>query len=153
MAEQSFVTVAGIRDAMGKRLYDLLGVDDGALIDDNAVLIDAIAATNDLIKDHLRKRYALPLLEIPRSLTDAGYAVCGYKIIQRSRPDIASDRERDTYDDAMAYLDKIAKGTIELQSPPENQFDLLGTAQAVSIGSSQTADSGGTPTRSWFANW
>ena len=152
MAEQVFIDIAGIRNALGKRLYDLLGVDDGAFIDDNPILNDAIESTNSFINDHLRKRYALPLIRIPSSLTDAGYAICGHKIIQRTRPDIASDREREIFQDGIDYLDKVSKGIIELQAPPENQFERLGESVAVGIGSSQPASSAAT-SQSWFRDW
>lgn len=108
----SYITLDQLTDRYGERL--LVQITDRAAPPvgsvDTAVVNRALADTDAVIDGYLAGRYALPLAEVPPLLTDLGQAIAIYKLhMFEPDPKIAQD-----YKDALASLDRIAKGVIRL---------------------------------------
>ena len=107
-----YITLDQLTDRDGERL--LVQITDRAAPPvgsvDTAVVNRALADTDAVIDGYLAGRYALPLAEVPPLLTDLGQAIAIYKLhMFEPDPKIAQD-----YKDALASLDRIAKGVIRL---------------------------------------
>lgn len=107
-----YITLDQLTDRYGERL--LVQITDRAAPPvgsvDTAVVNRALADTDAVIDGYLAGRYALPLAEVPPLLTDLGQAIAIYKLhMFEPDPKIAQD-----YKDALASLDRIAKGVIRL---------------------------------------
>lgn len=107
-----YITLDQLTDRYGERL--LVQITDRAAPPvgsvDTAVVNRALADTDAVIDGYLAGRYALPLAEVPPLLTDLGQAIAIYKLhMFEPDPKIAQD-----YKDALAGLDRIAKGVIRL---------------------------------------
>lgn len=107
-----YITLDQLTDRYGERL--LIQITDRAAPPagtvDTAVVNRALADTDAVIDGYLAGRYALPLAEVPPLLTDLGQAIAIYKLhMFEPDPKIAQD-----YKDALASLDRIAKGVIRL---------------------------------------
>lgn len=107
-----YITLDQLTDRYGERL--LVQITDRAAPPagtvDTAVVSRAVADTEAVIDGYLAGRYALPLAEVPPLLTDLAQAIAIYKLhMFEPDPKIAQD-----YKDALASLDRIAKGVIRL---------------------------------------
>jgi phage gp36-like protein len=77
---------------------------------DSDVVDRAIADTGALIDGFLAPRYALPISETPPLLTDLGLAIALYKLHRQ----VASDKVRRDYEDALRVLRDLSTGTVRL---------------------------------------
>lgn len=71
-------------------------------------LLDADA----LINGYLTSRYALPLSSVPENLPQIACAIARYQLLG----DAATERARNDYQDAVAWLKDVANGRVKLQS-------------------------------------
>lgn len=84
----------------------------GAVINDG-VLDSALADASDLIDGYLRGRYALPLLDVPRSLVLMACTIAMYNL-QQLRPVNDLEDARNRYKDIVAQLRDISQGKAQL---------------------------------------
>ncbi len=77
---------------------------------DSAIVDAALGDTDAVIDGYLAGRYALPLSETPPLLADLAQAIAIYKL-HSFLPDPKIDQD---YKDAIAALDKIARGVVRL---------------------------------------
>ena len=81
-----------------------LGVIDATVID------NALAATDAVIDGHLGVRYSLPLVAVPKLISDLATSIAIYKLhTYEPDPKIGQD-----YKDAMATLKGISAGTVKI---------------------------------------
>lgn len=108
----SYCTQQQLVDRYGEAmLIDLTDRDDppaGAIV--SAVIDGAIADADAAIDGYLKGRYALPLTATPPLLRDLAMPIAVYKLHRN----IASEKVRQDYDDAMRALREIASGAIRL---------------------------------------
>lgn len=107
-----YVSLALLTDRYSERM--LIQLTDRAIPAAGAIDTDvtdrALADTDAVIDGHISGRYALPLAEVPPLLADLGAAIAIYKL-HRFAPDPKIEAD---YKDALASLDKIARGVIRL---------------------------------------
>lgn len=77
---------------------------------DAAAIARAIGSADALIDGHLKARYALPLAATPALVNELSMTVALYK----AHPNVASDKVRKDYEDALKTLGQISSGTIRL---------------------------------------
>lgn len=77
---------------------------------DAAAIDRAIASADALIDGYLKVRYALPLVATPAIVQELSMTIALYK----AHPNVASEKVRKDFEDAMKMLDKISAGTIRL---------------------------------------
>lgn len=87
--------------------------DDPTGVVDADTVARVLAATDGVINGYLRRKYALPLPEVPDPLPDLAQSIAIYKL-HRFEPDPKIDKE---YKAAIATLAQIADGTITLSIP------------------------------------
>ncbi len=111
----SYCTIAQLTERYGATMLEALS-DRGEIAADPAA-IDAglfnraIADADALIDGYLFGRYQLPIDPAPTLLTDLGQRVAIYF----AHGQVASDKIRKDYDDALKTLAQIAKNEIRLQ--------------------------------------
>lgn len=81
---------------------------------DGDVVNAAIADATALVDSYLAKRYALPLSDVPSVLTRMAGDIARY-YLHGSRAD-KDHPVTVNYRDAVAWLDKVAKGTVQLEA-------------------------------------
>lgn len=74
----------------------------------NQALLDADA----LINGYLASRYTLPLSSVPQNLPQVACAIARYQLLG----DAATERARQDYEDAVAWLKDVSSGRVKLQS-------------------------------------
>lgn len=108
----TYATLQLLIDRFGERmLIELSDRDDppaGAIV--VAVVSRALADTDAVIDGYIAGRYALPLAEVPALLADLAAPIAIYKLHRFS---VEGKIEQD-YKDALATLDKIARGVVRL---------------------------------------
>ena len=77
---------------------------------DATVVTRALTDADAMIDGYLKGRYALPLAATPPLVKDLALAIAAYKLHRN----VASDKIRQDYEDAMRALREIAAGTIRL---------------------------------------
>lgn len=104
-------------------------VDAGVV--DHAVAQDALDDATAEMDAYLAARYQLPLATVPVHLTRICCAIARYRLWE----DVASERVRQDYDDAIKFLAALARGTVSLGLPatlPETARPGLSLAAAQS---------------------
>lgn len=81
----------------------------------DAVLDAALVAASAEIDGYLVGRYALPLASAPAMLKNLCCAIARYRLMSAA-PDAAA---RQAYEDAVRYLELVAKGAINLVAPAD----------------------------------
>jgi phage gp36-like protein len=109
----AYCTLQQLTDRYGVAL--LVEVSDRAggsapVAPDDALFDRAIADADSLIDSYLKARYALPLAETPRLVTDLSLRISIYFAHAR----VADEKIRKDYDDAIRTLAAIATGAIRL---------------------------------------
>lgn len=121
----TYATQAELEDRYGERmliqLTDRATPPAGAV--DAALVSAQLANTDAVIDGYLLGRYALPLAEVPPLLADLAQAITIYKL----HPFAADPKIEQDYKDAMATLDRIAKGTVRL---PVDGVEVEGSGSA-----------------------
>jgi phage gp36-like protein len=109
----AYATVADLVARYGeeeiKQRTDRLGA--GAI--DAAVAQQALDDAAAEIDSYLASRYTLPLPTAPAILSRLNCTIARYRLWE----DLASDRVRQDYDDAMRFLTALARGTVSLGLP------------------------------------
>lgn len=84
----------------------------------------AIAGADSLIDSHIATRYSVPVSPVPDIINGLAMDIAIYKI--SSRRSQAPDGIRQTYEDAMKYLEKVAAGKIvipDASTAPSSESD------------------------------
>lgn len=79
---------------------------------DAAVLAVALASADAEIDGYLAVRFAVPLAPPPQLIVDFACTIARYKLYRDGAPDAL----RNAYRDAVAFLDRVAKGTATVPS-------------------------------------
>lgn len=108
----AYCTIAQLTDRYGtallRELTDRADVATGSI--DETVLNRAIADADAVIDGYLRGRYSLPLTSTPALLVDLSLVISIYK----AHANVASEKIRKDYDDAIKTLTQISNGTVRL---------------------------------------
>jgi len=117
----AYVTKAALIELYGET--DLVRLTDRAnspptTIDDD-VLDRAIADAESFADTYLRARYTLPLAEVPAVLTRQVGAVTWWHL---KGPNRAGEDDRQAYEDAMRWLEKVADGKAVLVESDGDQI-------------------------------
>ncbi|MBF0339780.1 MAG: DUF1320 domain-containing protein [Magnetococcales bacterium] len=99
---------------------------------DTGLLQQAIDAAGEIADGHLAQRYTLPLDRIPAELRAQVLSLTFFNLHRNRREEI-EDGVRQGRDDAMAFLEKVAKGAVLL------------TTQTAGSAAAQESGSAGTP--------
>lgn len=113
----SYCTQDDLIDRFGEaeitQLSDRAGLGDL----DSAVVAQAIADADAEINGYLSGRYTLPLAVVPPVLVRVACDITRYWLFGHDVTELVKDR----YDQAIAYLGKVAAGTITFGPEPEAQ--------------------------------
>lgn len=105
-----FITRNDIAHVIDNSMLIQLTSDDGSAESPNETRInDIIDYTNNLIADHLRGRYVLPLVPVPEPLIEIGRRIALYKL-HELRHSIINETVRDGYKSAMQMLLNYSNG-------------------------------------------
>lgn len=108
----SYATIQMLTDRYGEEMLIAL-TDHGEVatgIIDADTVARALTDTDGIIDGFLAGRYVLPLADVPPLVADIAQAITVWKL-HRTTP---SDKIKDDYKEAMAMLDRIARGTVTL---------------------------------------
>jgi phage gp36-like protein len=75
-------------------------------------VVQALVDADAFIDGYLASRYSLPLTAIPPNLPQVACAVARYSLVGES----ATERARDDYEDAVAWLKDVSTGRVQLQA-------------------------------------
>lgn len=147
MAATAYITTSTMASALGDKIYEILNVASGASISSNAALLDAIEEACAIVDGAVRAKYAPADVITNGILTGAAKAICRYKLVQKTRPELVpGEAVSQAYTDAMATLEKVAKGSakggFDLAFQPSSRSEDLATAaiDTFQIGSATLAD-------------
>jgi phage gp36-like protein len=99
------------RDALEKR-YGSEEIEQRESALEAGAVQQALVDADALIDGYLAGRYTLPLSVIPPNLPQVACAIARYSLIG----DAATERARNDYKDAMAWLKDVEAGRVRLQS-------------------------------------
>ncbi len=108
----SYATVQMLTDRYGEQMLIAL-TDHGEIatgIVDGDTVARALTDTDGIVDGFLKARYVLPLVDVPPLVADIAQAIAIWKL-HRTTP---SDKIKDDYKEAMAMLDRIARGSVTL---------------------------------------
>lgn len=123
-----YITTLQLTDRVGEgTLIDLTDRDTpatGAVVE--AVITRAVADAEAVIDGYLKKRYALPITEVPNLITDLAGAITIWKLhVHEPGGKVETD-----YKDAMRQLRDIADGKISLPLPDGSEATETGNTGA-----------------------
>ena len=108
----SYCTLQQLKDRYSETL--LVEVSDRGAVStgmiDEALITRAIADADALIDGYLKGRYALPLAAVPPLVTDLSLTIAIYK----AHANVAAEKIRQDYLDALKLLAQISAGTVRL---------------------------------------
>lgn len=106
----AYTTIAEMEAAFGaQEVLDLVDRDrDG--VADAGVLDAAIADAGDTIDSYLRSRFQVPLADAPGLIRKCARFIVRYNLSE----DHATDRVKDDHKQALAWLDRIRKGEMDV---------------------------------------
>lgn len=81
---------------------------------DEAKVDEAIADADAIIDSHLSERYSVPLVSVPKLIVRISVDLSIYMLYTRKYESEMPETMRARYKDAVALLEKIAKGTTHL---------------------------------------
>lgn len=120
--KQNLITRFGEEEL--RQLTDRTLPPSGAIVD--SVLDQALTDATATINDHLQGRYTLPLTVIPSSLERLACDLARFYLYD----DHPTETVRAKYDDAIKFLEALARGTIKLGVDGTNQSaPVIGTPQ------------------------
>lgn len=116
--------------ATHQNMIDRFGVDEVVQLTDRAntgaldaqVLDQALSDADDTINGYLSGRYTLPFASVPKVLTRLACDIARYLLYR----DQASDRVKDGFDAAIAFLKSVAAGTVQLGLDAANAVPSVG---------------------------
>ena len=92
-----------------RQVYALLGVDDGADVSADPVLLAAIETANDVVDSYLRGRYSLPLPSVSAALVSAATDLVKWELV-KNRHDVRSEGDETDFDNAIRFLKETRLG-------------------------------------------
>lgn len=110
-----YITRDDIIASIGESDFVLLADRDDDGVADTAVVDRAIASAESEVSSYVGQRYALPLAETPPVLIGYTVDVAVYRLADT--PDTMTEHRRQKYEDARAWLTKLAQGTVRLDVP------------------------------------
>jgi phage gp36-like protein len=128
----TYVTVADVQAKLGPILNQLLGIASAATPDDEPALVASLLTVNDLIDNHLRGTYTLPLASVPPSLVAIGVSLVRWELISQ-RPEIVGPNDESLRSQAQGYLDRISSGRTRLDITAAQQTAGTGPASPTTV--------------------
>ncbi len=121
-----YVTVEDIRKALSEDVLIYLVDDERERSITPAGLeriADKIRDTNGEVDSYIAQRYTLPLPEVPDMLRSKAKDICIYKLFLRRgiRQNSADESVVMANNDAIKFLDKVARGTVTLTLPTNSE--------------------------------
>lgn len=107
-----YITQQHIIDSIGESDFVMLADPNCTGAADEDVVARAIAAAESEVSSYVGQRYALPLAETPPILLQVTADVAAYRLART--PDLMTEDRRQRYKDAIAWLAKLAQGTVRL---------------------------------------
>lgn len=107
-----YITQQDIIDSVGESDFVLLADPGCTGSADADVVARAIAAAESEVSSYVGQRYALPLATTPPILVQVTADVAAYRLART--PDLMTEDRRKRYEDARAWLTKLAQGTVRL---------------------------------------
>lgn len=107
-----YATQQDIVDRYSQETLLLLADRDGDQVIDSAVVDQALADASAEIDTYVAAKYDLPLQQVPEVLKRLCVDIVIYRL--SSDADMATEEKRQRYEDAIALLARIAKGTVSL---------------------------------------
>lgn len=133
------LTSADLVNTLGRLIFDILDLKEGYDIAADSRVISAVAAANDLIYGYLRNRYKIPLDRRDAGLTSRAIDLARFDILQKYAPaKLDPLKDKDRYDEAIAYLKSAAKGEIAFTFPAQNEAQKIINPQGQRLGSGVT---------------
>lgn len=108
----NYASQQDIVDRYSENLLLLIADRDHDGTPDPAAIDRALADAANITDAHIGERYQLPLVEIPALLIGLNVDIAIYKLAASA--DVATDQQRDRYNDALKLLGKISNGTLSL---------------------------------------
>ncbi|MEO0681035.1 MAG: DUF1320 domain-containing protein [Pseudomonadota bacterium] len=108
----SYAVPSDIRDAWGERIFLALADEDADGQADAARLAPALAAASAEIDGYVGARHRLPLPSRPEQLRRPCVDIAVYRLATNGS--LVTEEMRQRYEDAVAFLDKVAKGMVVL---------------------------------------
>lgn len=113
----TYATKQNLIDRFGdKELAELTDRTNGAVIDDT-VVTRALNDADALINGYLAAKYTLPLAVVPAALEPVASDVARYYLYEDRVTDIVKNR----YEDRVAWLEGVSRGTVNLGVSTANQ--------------------------------
>lgn len=107
-----YATRTDIEERYGADLLAVIADVDGDGVVDDAVVERALADASGEVDTYVSARYSLPLPSVPTALVRVAVDIAVYRIA--STADRATEEQRTRYEDAVALLARVAKGTASL---------------------------------------
>ena len=87
-----------------------------------------ITYVTEEVRSYIRRRHRVGPTGIPQGFFPAALALISYRLTERVSPALA-DKKRQAYQDAIAFLQKVATGEIGVEDPPADSIDTTNAAQ------------------------
>lgn len=120
---------------------------------DDPTKLAALQAASEIVDDHIRARYSLPLIAWGFSITEATCKIAAYNLLSDRgyNPGAGADVNiRDRYVDAMAFLERVQKQqahpnvTPQPNDTPDYQQPFVSSFSVIDTATGRTA-----PNRGW----
>lgn len=112
-----YLTQADIETAFGAGELVDLADRDGDGVADAPVIDQAIGRATGLIDSYLRSRFDVPLTEVPDLVRECALRIVRYQLSE----DHATDRVKDDYKEAVAWLGEIRDGKLDVGLTPAGE--------------------------------
>lgn len=115
-----YASAQDIIDRYGNEQLLLLTDRDGNQAADTEVVDQALTDASAEIDTYIAAKYAMPLASVPASLVRPCVDIAVYRLA--ADRDLGTEEHRLRYEDAIAYLKRIAKGDVSLglAKPPKS---------------------------------
>lgn len=123
-----YCTQADLEARYGEEEIFQLADRDGSGVADPGVVETAIAAAGVEIDGYLAVKYALPLAAVPELVRQLACEIARYRLWK----DMASERVRQDYEDAVRRLGRLASGGMSL-TDLAGQAPVAGTSASVAV--------------------
>ena|SRR6266446_629678 len=87
-----------------------------------------ITYVTEEVRSYIRARHRVGASGLPQAFFPAALALISYRLAERVSPALA-DKKKPAYQDAIAFLQKVADGEIGVEDPPADSTDTANAPQ------------------------
>ncbi|SRR6266568_5440968 len=87
-----------------------------------------ITYVTEEVRSYIRARHRVGATGMPQAFFPAALALISYRLAERVSPALA-DKKKQAYQDALAFLQKVATGEIGVEDPPADSTDTVNAPQ------------------------